>query len=494
LNKIFPLLASLLVPTSFLVSACGGGGSNEGCVVDKYPPAPDGASGVLHVSTGCPSSDADGSAEHPYPTITAALQKSAKGDTLLVAPGTYEENVTIDHDITIVGPTTPGNAGDAAGIILQAPAPDAVVVNAGATATLTGFHVKGAQGIGVLAKGGTANVSASKIEGTTVDARKNGYGATSSANGAIILQDVGISGCALIGVYVTGATATIDKCDISHNKGSGIRLDQASADVTISGNTLTGNGDFAVGVFSSGAIILQNHIADTVAADLKMGDGIVANGISDKNGMYLGDSHVNAHDNVITNSARVGVLMSAGASGIILQKNTVSGSAASAAFGAGIWLQAGAGGAMGNTLDGNILTGNKFAGIGLSGDTHGIILQNNQVSGTTLGSTIVDLSEVQIGDGISLFKGASALLKGNKSTQNGRFGMILDGEAGGSATTIEGNTLTDNDQYGIILQNQPATMPTIGANTVMGNKVGDTLTVGASMTAFGVHSADFATK
>lgn len=498
MNKIFPFLASLVVPTAFLASACGNGGG-EACVIDKYPSAPAGATGVLHVSSGCPSSGADGSAAHPYPTITDALEKSAAGGTLLVAPGTYEENVSIDHDIAIVGPTTPGNAGEEAGIILQAPAPDAVVVSAGATATLTGFHIKGAQGIGVYAKGGTANVSASKIEGTVVDSIGNGYGATSSQNGAIILQDVGVTTSAVIGVYATGGTLTVDKCDISKNKGPGVRLDHTSADATISNSTLNGNGDFAVGVFSSGAIILQNHIADTVPAALKMGDGILAGGIyatdaMGNQGPYLGDSHVTAHDNVITNSARVGALMSKGASGIILQNNQISGSASSAAFGAGIWIQAGAGGATGNKLDGNILTGNKFSGIGLSGDTHGIILQNNQVSGTMMAPTYLGLSQVTIGDGISLFKGASAQVLNNQSSNNGRFGMILDGQADASSTTITGNTLNKNDWYGIILQNQPALAPDITTNTTLNNTKGATLTVPAGMTPFDVQTADFGTQ
>ncbi len=124
------------------------------------------------------------------------------------------------------------------------------------------------------------------------------------------------------------------------------------------------------------------------------------------------------------------MLCGLGAGGIILQNNTITGSAASAPFGAGIWLQEGAGGVAGNVIKNNQITAGKFVGLGLTGDTHGIILQGNTVSGTTLGSTFVGVSEVMIGDGLNVFAGASATITGNTLHQNGRAGLILDAGGG----------------------------------------------------------------
>jgi parallel beta-helix repeat protein len=487
-----------------LTAACNSGTSGA-CADGKYPAAPAGASDVVYVSAACPADGADGTADHPYPTIGDAASKAKAGATVLVAAGTYKEQLAITRDLTILGEVTKGAMGADGAIILQSPEPYAVTVGPGATATIQGFRIEDAQGIGVWASGGSVTVDGCSIAGTTLytapkSTVASGFGVLASEDGAIILQDSAVTGSALGGVLLTGApmmgatvngaSGSIVSSDVSHNKGYGVRVDQASGMVTIQDSTLSANVGFGIGVFSSGAIILQNHIEDTALDASGIGDGLIT-GANVVGGVPVPiPSSIRATGNTITGSGRVGALCAAGAGGIILQDNTISGSAAAAPFGAGVWLQQGAGAMAGNKIVGNTLSANRFVGLGLTGDTGGIILQNNTVTGTTLGSTFVGLGQVSIGDGISVLDGASAQITGNTVSQNGRFGLILDGE--GSATSIQNNVIEDNDKYGIILQNQPAMPPATSSNTYSGNKVGNTDTVAPG--TYGIDASDFATQ
>jgi parallel beta-helix repeat protein len=95
--------------------------------------------------------------------------------------------------------------------------------------------------------------------------------------------------------------------------------------------------------------------------------------------------------------------------------------------------------------------------------------------------------EIEIGDGIDLFNRASAAMKGNIVTENGRFGLIVD-NADVSATTLENNTFNDNVEYGIILQNQDGQLD-ISINVTVGNVLGAALEDPA--TPFPTQRADF---
>jgi parallel beta-helix repeat protein len=478
LSKLLSI-AALSTPI-LLTAACGGSGE---CKTDGYPSAPSGASSTVHVSAGCSAEDADGSASAPYPTISAAIAKAGKGAAVLVVAGKYKENLLIEKDIHIVG-VSKEKWGAGATIELSAPEATAIRVTSGAKATLEGFNISAPIGVGVFAKGGTATIVASKIEGAVVDGSGTlGYGVTAADEGAIILQNSAITGSAGLGALVAAATGTFTGSNISDNAAGGIRLDSATGEVTIEDNTLASNTSFGIGVFSSKAIILQNQIKDTQADAKGIGDAVL---VTDLPGGAT--SSVKAQDNTITGAARVGILANAGTSGIILQNNTISGSAAAAAFGAAIWLQKGAGGAVGNEITGNTMTGNRFVGLGLSGETHGIILQHNAMSGTTMGTTFDGPKSVDIGDGMNLFKGASANATENTFGQNARFGMILDSALG--STSIQNNTVVDNSLGGIILQNV-GDMPNVTANhDGAAGAVGETV---ATM-PFGLNQSDFAAE
>ncbi len=58
--------------------------------------------GVVHVSTSGDDEIADGSNTNPFATIQAALDFSSMGDTILVAPGDYVENITMTNKNNII--------------------------------------------------------------------------------------------------------------------------------------------------------------------------------------------------------------------------------------------------------------------------------------------------------------------------------------------------------------------------------------------------------
>jgi len=93
---------------------------------------------VLHVDAAADPTWADGTAEHPYASIDAALALSVSGDTVLVAPGTYGPVTMPSYPLTIratEGPAQTILLGDGNGPCVNA--------SASAEACLEGFTLRG---------------------------------------------------------------------------------------------------------------------------------------------------------------------------------------------------------------------------------------------------------------------------------------------------------------------------------------------------------------
>lgn len=146
-------------------------------------------------ATGCAS--ATGTAAAPYCTITAALAAAADGDRVLIAPGTYSENLDVVDNVEIVG--------------LEGR--DVTIVDGGAA----GSVITIASGVLVA------------IEGLTVTGGLTGRGGGIFTQGALVLQNSTVS----------GNTAT-NSISLSGPAGGGIYVG-AGGDLSLIESTVTGN-------------------------------------------------------------------------------------------------------------------------------------------------------------------------------------------------------------------------------------------------------------
>ena len=257
------------------------------------------------------------------------------------------------------------------------------------------------------------------------------------------------------------------------------------SDTALTGNSLNGNLELGIGVFSSAGIILQNNgVHDTqFGGPAQSADGIIVSELKGADGLSFGPSEVvmggdagkaDGHlGNTVTGSARVGVLLSGQVSGIILQ-NEASGNGR-----AGIWLQSDAGtdeASPGIILQDNSIMDNHFLGISIGAGAEATV-ENNIVAGTREdvppgGVPVIgaDLTSITMGDGIGVFAGATAHVVGNMISGNTRAGILGDGLDVGT-TTISDNTYDENSTGSIILQN-------VAPDSFAGSTNGEVTTLG----------------
>lgn len=462
-----------------LCGATAGCDGSSSCVTDAYPPAPQSAVDLVHVSAACPASGADGSPEHPYPSMQQAIDAASPGDAILVAPGTYPENLVIDEMISIIGAGDDVEPADAP-VVLEAPEAFAVqVVDNAPSVVLQGLAIVNAPGAGVWARNGAeVFLHGLRVEGTQPDENGDyGYGVLATDDGSIIVCKSAVTGSALAGVLVSGAHAEIEFSEISGNHGrGGVRLQEAASEVKITGTVLDGNDEAGIGVYGSDVLVEDCTVRGTVATgDANIGDGLVVTRLKDDGGMFFGAAKATVIGSTFADNARLGLLFSGGAEGGVAS-TTISANGFGAAFGGGLWAQSGSGAAAGLSIQGCEILENRYLGIGLTSGAKALIQGNQAISGTVAEDVFVGLDEAPIGDGIGVFSGALATIADNQIGGNGRFGVVLDGAEG---TTIEGNTVTGSADAGVLVQNQAAA-PALGSNTFSANAGGDSKVLGAA--------------
>ena len=97
-----------------------------------------------------------------YPTVQAAIEAAQEGDTILIAPGTYRENLTVAKSITLVGT-------DRDTVILDGGGSDVVTVATGGALVLVSLFVtNGRDGISVR-RGGQVRIEGCRIAGNARD-------------------------------------------------------------------------------------------------------------------------------------------------------------------------------------------------------------------------------------------------------------------------------------------------------------------------------------
>ncbi len=221
-------------------------------------------------TTHCVPSSFSGSCDDNHPTIQAAITHSVALDTVLVAPGTYAENLTIGVDITFQG----AQAGvDARGRVIGAPNP------------VTESIIAPAAGVGLFLVAGSA--------GATIDGFSflGGTRAIESASGPLnnlLIQNNHITDFTSAGIFLndSGIDITVSQnvIDGTLKTGAGdlFHLDQDNFAGFRLENNVIRNGATATGFFVDG-----NH--NVVTSVTPRAPRIAGNLIIDNNtGMNLG--------------------------------------------------------------------------------------------------------------------------------------------------------------------------------------------------------------
>lgn len=241
------------------------------CGTDEFgtPPADE---PLLFVEAAADPTVADGSREHPYPTIGAAVKLVPRGTRtrIAIAEGTYDEQVYLDRAIDLWGrcpskvnlaPTTGSN-------------PYAILVN-GAPSRIERLGISGAFG-GVAALDSTEVVVADTWIHDTGDAGVTGQGDTK--DGALLARHVLIERARDLGAYALGGTVTLESSIVRETRtaGGAVRGYGAAAEdkakgrpssIVVRASILERNHEAAVFAIGSTATVEGSLLRDTVVSD-----------------------------------------------------------------------------------------------------------------------------------------------------------------------------------------------------------------------------------
>lgn len=438
----------------------------------KYPAAPPGAKQIVHVAK-CASDKPDGSAQAPFATIAQGLVALIPGGTILVGPGVYEESVSVDRPASIYGTTEEDEPGSS--VTVQPPASLGISSQPGegGAVLLSGIRVKGAQLVGIDARDGQLTLANVSVVDTQKGKYKNPDTQTEGEAGfGVIVRNASIEADGLTvenspdtGLLFQGGSGKVLRSKFARNGLGGVRADKLASELTVGECEFDENTQLGVGVFAGPVVLTKNKILNTKFHTASgVGDGILVTSL-------LGASAavpVTLEGNTINSSARVGMLFGQGSLGSATG-NEVSGNALLAGFGAGIWLQTGAGGDAGFSLSGNKISKNRFIGIAVTSSSRATISDNTIEETSEASTALDDGGSGTIGDGVGLFDKSTVKLLNNSVARNQRIGLLTD-NVSAAAISIQGNTFAENTLEGVIVQNTAGATPVdASGNTYQNN-------------------------
>ena len=231
-----------------------------------------------------------------YRTISEAVKSAQFGDTVLVGPGTYVENIVVDKPITVVSTN-----GASATVVKAADTSKDVFVLSGSDITIQGFTITaGKMGVtfghtsncvltGCVVNGNVFGVYLSGATGNLVsnnNLNSNGFGTyldgssrnKLSNNSASNEKGGGGNASLSDGIYMFNSNANnVTHCELSNNQNFGASLFN-SKNNAFSNNTLSSNAQFGV------------RLRDGADSNRFSFNTFKANA---ENGVLIGDSHAN---------------------------------------------------------------------------------------------------------------------------------------------------------------------------------------------------------
>ncbi len=265
---------------------------------------------ILYVDDSNTSGSEDGSQANPYNTITEAITAASAGDTIIVAGGTYAENVTVDKRLIIrakSGETATVSPASGDGFSITA---DRV--------TIDGFAITAANGIIIN------SVSSCTITNNTITNCTSRSIDLSFANTNVILGNTCSGNTGSYNIEVSNSNGNI----ITNNACTGNTSGTGMYVVEANGNTFAGNtcSAFAYGIFIQDAIdniftantcYMNNldgtYLAASTADDLFSRNTFIYNTLAGNDrGMRIANTNISSSlvyfkNNNITNNDAVGV-------------------------------------------------------------------------------------------------------------------------------------------------------------------------------------------
>ncbi len=359
-------------------------------------------------------------ADGPFPSIQSAVNVASPGDTIMVATGTYRENVVVNKELTVMAASVPvvdagGTPGDSDVIGIK------ITTNNVTVDGLTVINARGTDSVGIAV---AKDVRGTTIHGCTVYDCNNGISLSETGSGAANVIDQNTiyniyndSGYAGIGIVIWGNNAAnndnfITNNEIHHIARWGISLGSSNPACISANNTISGN---------------------------------------------------NIHDNSLTSSVGVGLLY---ANSNTITDNTISGNQI------GIGLN---NGSSNNIVTGNTISNNKDIGIAFYNASNGNTVTGNTVENNTVGILLENASDSNTVEdntvssntwcGIAVVASSNNNIGGNTLSLNNPAGVRI--ENGSSGNTVGGNTVQNSSQTGILLENVGSSN-TVEDNTISG--------------------------
>ena len=286
------------------------------------------------------------------PTIQVAINLAADGDTIVVAPGTYFESLSVSKQLTIQG------AGGLSGNVLNALGQFAPAITISGDLTLEGFTITGGF---VDDRGGALRLEVDAAA-TLVDCELSDNEAT-SFGGAIYANtdaDVDLIDCVVANnmsgnrggaIYSNGANLTIADCELLDNMAShcGGAIYQNDGVTTMTDSLVQGNvtSDSGGGMYLTDDGVLDVRRCEFLANDTLYGgalygqigtivfrDSVIASNTAGvtAGAFYFGSTDVDVdHVTIVENTGDAAIAMDTGANGQIT--NSIVRNAAAPEFG-----------------------------------------------------------------------------------------------------------------------------------------------------------------
>lgn len=482
---------SVLVAAAAL-AGCGEGEGEVTCDEVSFPAAPGDSDEILYVAAPCDAATADGSVDRPYAHIADAIEHAKPGATILIAKDTfYGESLYIDKPLRLLG-AAPGIIAESATVTLKPRVGAGVVLAPDVKdVVVRGLVIEGPKAVGVwVPSGASARLEGVMVLDTEPDGDGNGgYAILASDGGHIELADTTVRSAASVGIYLAGGTGVLDYTEVTGVPGhGGIRVEDAPGSVILRNTIVDGCTEVGILVSNSTATITTAVVLHTIVGEAGSADGIVVRRRKNAAGEHAATAEAIITSSIVNDNARVGVLFSEGATGE-LSDSTISSNGQSTGWGAGVWVQSGAGGEPGVLLAGNTIQQNRFIGIGVTSGASAHVVDNHQINSTQAASVLVNDQSVDIGIGLGIFNGARGVVQGNVIGMNGQNGVLMDDPA--VDTLLESNEIHTNSQFGLVIQNATAGIPPFADNDFHDNFFGATQVLGPAEPPVLVRTSDF---